>query len=118
MVTVYLKSFNRSKHNTESRLWKDLPLNFVNVMFLLQRPSLSLTHNELHQAHLSIPLWAFHPEIKSHFFKNSYPDTSDPPIFLKLNYNLAVPLLPSHSGLSGNRTYISIVHSFGKLLYL
>jgi hypothetical protein len=76
-VTTRLRFSNRAISYTAPRLWNDLPREFRKFSF--PPSSLHITHHHLSQAPLSITPRAFHSKLKSHLFKNSYPDSSDPP---------------------------------------
>ena len=76
-VTTRLKFSNRSISHTAPRLWNELPSEFR--IFSVPPPIPPLTHRHLPQAPLLITPQAFHSKLKSHLFKNSYPNPSDPP---------------------------------------
>src|SRR3984885_9721317 len=84
-VTSRLKFSNRAISHTAPRLWNDLPSELRKLS--VSSPSSStihpspplITHHQLPQSPLSISPHAFHSKLKSYLFKNSYPDSSDPP---------------------------------------
>jgi hypothetical protein len=79
-ITSHLKFSERAISYTAPRLWNDLPLDFRKFSIL---PSSSpIIHSHLPHAPLLITPRAFHSKLKSHLFRKSYPDSSDPPSIL------------------------------------
>src|SRR5688572_7958118 len=72
-----VKFSNRAMSHIGQCLWNDLSPEFRK--FLVPLPSLSITHHHLPQASLSITPQAFYSKLKSHLFKSSYLNSSDPP---------------------------------------
>src|SRR6218665_3967438 len=61
---------------TAPRLWNDLPPE-LRTISSPPPPSLPITRHHLHPPPLSVTPMAFHSKLKSHLFKQSYPDSSD-----------------------------------------